>query len=82
MSQAKPQLGASTQAVHGGERQRLLGDSITVPIYQTSTYVFRNTQELVDFKEGRATREVAVERMAGTYRGLYDIFVNARGSAS
>ncbi len=53
MSEAKPQLGASTQAVHGGERQRLLGDSITVPIYQTSTYVFRNTQELVDFKEGR-----------------------------
>ena len=26
---------------------------ITVPIYQTATYVFRNTQELIDFKEGR-----------------------------
>jgi cystathionine gamma-synthase len=26
---------------------------VAVPIYQTSTYVFRDTQELVDFKEGR-----------------------------
>jgi cystathionine gamma-synthase len=39
--------------VHGGERQQRLGDALTVPIYQTSTYVFRDTQELVDFKEGR-----------------------------
>jgi cystathionine gamma-synthase len=39
--------------VHGGERQQRLGDAITVPIYQTATYVFHNTQELIDFKEGR-----------------------------
>jgi cystathionine gamma-synthase len=45
--------GTSTCAVHGGERQQRLGDALTVPIYQTSTYVFRDTQELVDFKEGR-----------------------------
>ncbi len=54
MSEEKtPTGGVSTQAVHGGERPRFHGDAITVPIYQTSTYVFRNTQELVDFKEGR-----------------------------
>jgi cystathionine gamma-synthase len=53
VSDAKLQTGFSTQAVHGGERPRLHGDAITVPIYQTSTYVFRNTQELVNFKEGR-----------------------------
>jgi cystathionine gamma-synthase len=51
--QEKPSYGASTRAVHSGERQQYLGDAVTVPIYQTSTYVFRNTQELVDFKEGR-----------------------------
>jgi cystathionine gamma-synthase len=50
---AEPPTGVSTQAVHGGERPRFHGDAITVPIYQTSTYVFRDTQELVDFKEGR-----------------------------
>lgn len=49
----KPLQGSSTQAVHSGERPRHLGDAVTVPIYQTSTYVFRNTQELIDFKEGR-----------------------------
>jgi cystathionine gamma-synthase len=51
--QEKPLQGPSTRAVHGGERQQRLGDAVTVPIYQTSTYVFHNTQELVDFKEGR-----------------------------
>jgi cystathionine gamma-synthase len=45
--------GASTRAVHSGERPNRLGDALTVPIYQTSTYVFRNTQELIDFKDGR-----------------------------
>jgi cystathionine gamma-synthase len=45
--------GVSSRAVHGGERQQRLSDALTVPIYQTSTYVFRDTQELIDFKEGR-----------------------------
>lgn len=53
VSHAKLLTGISTQSVHGGERLRFHGDAITVPIYQTSTYVFRDTQELVDFKEGR-----------------------------
>lgn len=53
MSHDKAVQGASTRAVHSGERQRYHGDAITVPIYQTSTYVFRHTQELIDFKEGR-----------------------------
>ena len=48
--------GSSTQAVHGGERRQRSGDALTVPIYQTSTYVFRDTQELVDFKEGRINK--------------------------
>jgi cystathionine gamma-synthase len=46
-------LGASTRAVHGGERQRRLSDAVTVPVYQTSTYTFENTQQLLDFKAGR-----------------------------
>lgn len=53
MSQERSPQGVSSRAVHGGERQQRLGDALTVPIYQTSTYVFRNTQELIDFKEGR-----------------------------
>ena len=45
--------GVGSRAVHGGERQQRATDALTVPIYQTSTYVFRDTQELIDFKEGR-----------------------------
>ena len=45
--------GVGSRAVHGGERQQRSSDALTVPIYQTSTYVFRDTQELIDFKEGR-----------------------------
>jgi cystathionine gamma-synthase len=30
-----------------------LGDAVTVPVYQTSTYAFESTQQLIDFKEGR-----------------------------
>ena len=46
-------LGASTRAVHSGERQHRLSDAVTVPLYQTSTYAFENTQQLIDLKEGR-----------------------------
>ncbi len=53
MSHEQPPQGVSSRAVHGGERQQRLGDALTVPIYQTATYVFRDTQELIDFKEGR-----------------------------
>ncbi len=56
MSHEQLPQGVSSRAVHGGERQQRLGDAVTVPIYQTSTYVFRNTQELIDFKEGRITK--------------------------
>lgn len=53
MSQPILSRGISSRAVHGGERQQRLADALTVPIFQTSTYVFRDTQELIDFKEGR-----------------------------
>lgn len=56
MSQEKLLFGTSSRAVHGGAQRRHLGDAVTVPIYQTSTYVFRDTQELVDFKEGRINK--------------------------
>ena len=56
MPHEKSLQGSSTRAVHGGERGQRSGDALTVPIYQTSTYVFRDTQELVDFKEGRINK--------------------------
>jgi cystathionine gamma-synthase len=47
--------GDSTTAVHGGERQGRprVSDSLTTPVVQTATYFFRDTQEVIDYQEGR-----------------------------
>ena len=37
-------------------------------------------QPLMDFKDGSITRAEAVERIAGTYRRLYQVFVSARSA--
>jgi len=55
MSKKKP--GLSTKAVHAGECREKPSRAITNPIVQTSTYVFRNTEELIDFNEGRIERD-------------------------
>ena len=46
----------ATQAVHGGESARL-SNAITTPIVQASTYVFRDTAELVAHMSGELPRE-------------------------
>ena len=38
-------------------------------------------QPLVDFKDGSISQAEAVERIAGTYRRLYHLFVDARSAA-
>ena len=45
--------GSSTRAVHGGEERRKPAKSVTNAIAQTSTYVFEDLDEFVDFKAGR-----------------------------
>jgi cystathionine gamma-synthase len=49
--------GPSTRSVHGGERDHQQSDAITTPIYQTSTFWFRNSAELIAYQEGRLPRE-------------------------
>jgi cystathionine gamma-synthase len=51
------QAGDSTRAVHGGERARPASDAVTTPIYQTSTFWFRDSAELRDYQEGRKRRD-------------------------
>ncbi len=47
--------GDSTRAVHAGEREGRprVSDSLTTPIVQTATFWFRDTQEVIDYQEGR-----------------------------
>ena len=58
MTRQPPRHGTSTRAVHGGERESRPPDrhSLTAPIVQTSTFWFRDTQEVIDYQEGRAQR--------------------------
>jgi len=48
-------IGSGTAAVHGGERggRPRVSDALTTPIVQTSTYHFRDTEELIAYQEGR-----------------------------
>jgi cystathionine gamma-synthase len=55
MSKEREKGGASTRAVHGGERESKprVTDSITTPIVQSATFWFRDTQEVIAYQEGR-----------------------------
>ena len=56
MSQDGEGLCSSTKAVHAGEDYSRWGHSLTVPIAQTSTYVFEDSQAVNDFVSGRKPR--------------------------
>jgi cystathionine gamma-synthase len=51
-----PGHGISTRAVRDGEKRRKDEDALTTPIFQTSTYVFRDTAEILAFNEDQSTR--------------------------
>ena len=42
-----------TRAVHGGEERVKPGHAVTTPIFQTSTYTFKDTGELADYMEAK-----------------------------
>ncbi|MDG2335898.1 MAG: aminotransferase class I/II-fold pyridoxal phosphate-dependent enzyme [Myxococcota bacterium] len=46
-----------TSSVHGGELRQQEANAITTPIYQTSTFWFKNSQEVMDYQEGKTSRE-------------------------
>ncbi len=54
---SSPPAGESTRAVHAGQRNAPDGDAITTPIHQTSTYWFRDSEELRAYQEGRLKRD-------------------------
>jgi cystathionine gamma-synthase len=49
--------GQATDSVHAGELRQQEAHAITTPIYQTSTFWFKNSQEVIDYQEGRTARE-------------------------
>jgi cystathionine gamma-synthase len=81
--------GVSTSSVHGGEREFRETDAITVPIYQTSTYTFVNSDQVRAYQEGRLARDEygrygnptwrAVERKLADLEGTDDAVLFASG---
>ena len=47
----------ATRAVHGGEARPRPGNAITTPIFQTATFTFKNTAELVAHMKHEISRE-------------------------
>jgi cystathionine gamma-synthase len=88
-SKASPDPGSSTRAVHGGERSRPASDAVTTPIFQTSTYWFKDSAELRAYQEGRLQRDEygrygnptwrAVERKLAELEGAQDAVLFASG---
>ena len=52
----QPPLGFSTRAIHAGEESPHQHRPITIPIYQTATFSFQDTQELWDYYAGTSGR--------------------------
>jgi len=49
--------GLATDSVHAGELRQQEANAITTPIYQTSTFWFKDSREVIDYQEGRLARE-------------------------
>jgi cystathionine gamma-synthase len=54
---ARPSKGLSTRAVHGGESRQKPFHAVTNPVVQTATYVFRDSQERIDYESAPEDRE-------------------------
>ncbi len=46
----------STLAIHAGEEEHSPFGAVTPPIYQTSTFAFKNTAEVLEFQRGDASK--------------------------
>ena len=53
----RERAGDSTRSVHAGEREHPISDAVTTPIFQTSTFWFRDSAELREYQEGRIRRD-------------------------
>jgi len=50
--------GFSTELIHAGETDRGVAVPLTTPIYETTTFVFDNAEEVVAYNEGRSRKHL------------------------
>lgn len=66
-AKTQPETGSSTRAVHGGTQRQKPFHSLSMPIVQTATYTFANTQELIDFMQRRTWGDGVEREEYGRY---------------
>jgi cystathionine gamma-synthase len=83
----------ATEVVHAGESRANAGHALTTPIFQTATYVFDDTAELVEFMEGRRSDRLdygrygnptvrALEKKVAALEGAEDAVAFGSGMAA
>src|SRR4030088_792291 len=50
--------GPATELIHAGETERGVAVPLTTPIYETTTFVFDNAEEVVAYNEGRSSKHL------------------------
>jgi cystathionine beta-lyase/cystathionine gamma-synthase len=50
--------GPATELIHAGETDTSAAAPLTTPIYETTTFVFENAQEVVAYNEGRSNKHL------------------------
>src|SRR5204863_2163824 len=48
--------GLATELIHAGEVDRIAAVPLTTPIYETTTFVFDNAEEVRAYNEGRSSK--------------------------
>ncbi len=84
--------GPSTRAIHAGEDRSRYADSITTPIVQTSTYAFKDSQEIEAYTKGGKERfeygrygnptETVAQRRLAALEGAEDCVLFASGMSA
>ena len=85
-------MGLSTRVIHGRGGEAEHARPLVAPIYETTTFVFRNAQEIVEFNEGRSESYlysrygnptvVAVERTLAVLDGADTALLFSSGMAA
>ena len=87
-----PIVSLATRAVHAGEPRRKFADSLTTPIIQTSTFTFKDSQEIENYtrtgkdhyeygRYGNPTATIAESRLADL-EGAEDCVVSSSGMSA
>lgn len=89
MSEKKRKSGMASRAIHAGEPRARYADTLTTPIFQTSTYVFKDSKDIEEYTKGNKPRfeygrygnptELIAERRLADLEGAEDCLVFSSG---